>query len=130
MATEESLKSKYKSVIDYLSTSGAQIQNLHTSGDKLVLKATVHDEAQKNKVWDMIKQADVSFSDLQAEIGVNAGVKAATQSYTVQSGDTLSKIAKQFYGNANDYTKIFEANKDQLSDPDKIKIGQTLKIPV
>ncbi len=49
--------------------------------------------------------------------------------YTVQSGDTLSKIAKQHLGDANAYMKIFDANKDQLSDPDKIKPGQVLKIP-
>ena len=49
--------------------------------------------------------------------------------YTVKSGDTLSKIAKEFYGNANDYNKIFEANKDQLSSPDRINVGQELKIP-
>ena len=49
--------------------------------------------------------------------------------YTVQSGDTLSKIAKQFYGNANEYMKIFEANRDQLTDPDKIRPGQNLIIP-
>jgi len=47
----------------------------------------------------------------------------------VQPGDTLSKIAKQFYGNANAYMKIFDANKDQLSDPNNIKVGQELVIP-
>ena len=49
--------------------------------------------------------------------------------YTVKAGDTLSKISKQFYGSANDYMKIFNANTDQLSDPDKISVGQELKIP-
>ena len=47
----------------------------------------------------------------------------------MKSGDTLSAIAKQNLGDANDYMKIFEANRDQLSDPDKIKPGQVLKIP-
>jgi len=49
--------------------------------------------------------------------------------YTVKSGDTLGKIAKQFYGNANEYEKIFEANKPQLKHPDKIYPGQVLRIP-
>ncbi len=49
--------------------------------------------------------------------------------YTVQSGDTLSKIAKEMYGNANDYNKIFEANRPMLSDPNKIYVGQVLRIP-
>lgn len=49
--------------------------------------------------------------------------------YTVVKGDTLSKIAKEFYGNANKYPKIFEANKPMLKDPDKIYPGQVLRIP-
>jgi nucleoid-associated protein YgaU len=49
--------------------------------------------------------------------------------YEVKSGDTLSKIAKTEYGNANDYMLIFEANKDILKDPNKIYPGQKLKIP-
>jgi nucleoid-associated protein YgaU len=51
------------------------------------------------------------------------------QFHTVVRGDTLSKIAKEFYGNANAYMKIFEANKPMLSDPDKIYPGQVLRIP-
>ena len=49
--------------------------------------------------------------------------------YTVKSGDNLSKIAKEFYGNANAYMKIYEANRPMLSHPDKIYPGQTLRIP-
>lgn len=49
--------------------------------------------------------------------------------YTVQSGDSLSKIAKEVYGDANSYNRIFEANKPMLSDPDKIYPGQVLYIP-
>jgi nucleoid-associated protein YgaU len=52
-----------------------------------------------------------------------------SQYYTVKSGDTLSKVAKEFYGNANAYMQIFEANKPMLSHPDKIYPGQTLRIP-
>jgi nucleoid-associated protein YgaU len=47
----------------------------------------------------------------------------------VKKGDTLSKISKQFYGDANAYKKIFDANRDQLKDPDKIQPGQVLRIP-
>jgi nucleoid-associated protein YgaU len=52
-----------------------------------------------------------------------------TQTYVVQAGDTLSKIAKQFYGDAALYPQIFEANRDVLKDPDKIRPGQKLRIP-
>ena len=77
---------------------------------------------------------DPLFKDAQTGAVSNAqdaggGGGAATQSYTVQSGDTLSAIAKQFYGHANKYNVIFEANRDILDDPDKIKPGQILKIP-
>lgn len=60
-----------------------------------------------------------------AAVGAGGGV----QSYTVQSGDSLSKIAKQVYGDANQWQRIFEANRDQIDDPDKIFPGQTFKIP-
>ena len=49
--------------------------------------------------------------------------------YTVKPGDTLSKIAKEMLGDASAYPRIFEANRDQLSDPDKIKPGQVLQVP-
>lgn len=52
-----------------------------------------------------------------------------SQFYTVKAGDTLSAIAKQVYGNANLYNKIFEANKPMLKSPDKIYPGQVLRIP-
>jgi nucleoid-associated protein YgaU len=52
-----------------------------------------------------------------------------TQTYVVQSGDTLSKIAQKYYGDASLYTKIFDANKDILKDPNKIQVGQKLRIP-
>ena len=51
------------------------------------------------------------------------------QKYTVKAGDTLSKIAKQFYGDAGKYMKIFDAKKGLLKDPDKIQVGQELAIP-
>ena len=60
--------------------------------------------------------------------GSGAGQEQSTF-YTVKRGDTLSKIAKEHYGNANDYPKIFEANRPMLQDPDKIYPGQVLRIP-
>ena len=52
-----------------------------------------------------------------------------TQWHEVKSGETLSKIAQQYYGEARLYTKIFEANKDVLKDPNVIRVGQKLRIP-
>ncbi|HEY0501894.1 MAG TPA: LysM peptidoglycan-binding domain-containing protein [Lysobacter sp.] len=77
------------------------------------------------------KKAD--FSDVQSTIGSTEQVTSATageaQTYTVQKGDTLSHIAKQFYGKAGKWNAIFDANRDQLDDPDRIQPGQVLRIP-
>jgi len=63
-------------------------------------------------------------------IGAAAGGgQSQGQTYTVKSGDTLSKIAREHYGDANEYMKIFYANRDKLKDPDKIQVGQQLTIP-
>lgn len=70
------------------------------------------------------------FSNVESKVASTApDAPASEQTYTVQSGDNLSKIAKHFYGNANAWHPIFDANRDQLSNPDVIKPGQVLKIP-
>ena len=61
--------------------------------------------------------------------GASTAAPAASRYYTIQSGDTLSKIAKEHYGDANAYTKIFEANREVIGDPDKIYPGQQIRIP-
>ena len=61
--------------------------------------------------------------------GVTTASAGTQQTHEVVSGDTLSALAKKYYGNANDYMKIFNANRDQLDNPDRIKVGQRLKIP-
>ena len=63
------------------------------------------------------------------QIHEGGGGGTGEQTYTVVSGDNLSKIAKHFYGKASAWPKIFEANRDQLDDPDRIKPGQVLRIP-
>ena len=110
---------------------------------KLYFTGSVKTEAEKNEIWNAIKTIpdwrDEVVADLRVTGGAAGGgapaggggaaVATATRTYTVKAGDTLSAIAKEHLGNANAYTKIFEANRDQLSDPDKIKPGQVLKIP-
>jgi nucleoid-associated protein YgaU len=95
---------------------------------KLYFKGLVKNQAEVNKIWDAIKTVPDWRNDLVGEVTIDPNAPKEV-TYTVQSGDTLSKIAKQHLGDANDYMKIFNANKDQLSDPDKIKPGQVLKIP-
>ena len=134
MAGLEQLKQKYASVLELIKRSNVRLDHLHVEGDKLVLKGAAPNENVKNEVWNAIKAVDSSFNDLSADISIDSSLPApvsaaASQTYSVKSGDTLSKIAKQFYGDAGQYMKIFEANKDKLKDPDQIQAGQELKIP-
>ncbi len=99
---------------------------------KLHFVGSVKTEEDKNVLWNAIKTIPDWKNDVVADIKVTGGGAAAStgsKTYTVKAGDTLSRIAKEHYGDANKYTKIFEANKDQLKDPDVIKPGQVLKIP-
>jgi nucleoid-associated protein YgaU len=137
----EQLKLKYQSVLNFIQSQGVQLQNLNMEGDKLLIRASAPSADLKNRIWDQIKLVDPSFSDLIADIQApeaaaaaaagagGAASTAAARTYTVQPGDNLSKISKQFYGDANKYMKIFEANKDKLADPDKVRAGIELIIP-
>lgn len=134
----EQLKMKYQSVLNFIQSQGFQLQNLNLEGDKLLIRASAPSADLKNRVWDQIKLVDPNFSDLIADIqapavaaaaAVGAVSTPAARTYTVQPGDSLSRISKQFYGDANKYMKIFDANKDKLSDPDKIRAGMELLIP-
>jgi nucleoid-associated protein YgaU len=100
---------------------------------KLHFHGTTTTQADANKIWDAIKTIPDWSKDIVADIKAtgssSASAGAAAETYTVKSGDTLSKIAKEKLGHEAAYMDIFNANKDQLSDPDKIKPGQVLKIP-
>ena len=101
---------------------------------KLHFTGTVTSEAEKNAIWDAIKTVPDWRSEVVADIKVmpKPGVAAPVSSmktYTVKAGDTLTKIAREFLGDPHEYMRIFEANKDQLTDPDRIQPGQVLKIP-
>jgi nucleoid-associated protein YgaU len=111
---------------------------------KLYFHGVVKSEDEKNQIWNAIKTVPEWQTDIVGDIKVQpqaaaamgagaaaagAGVGGGSATYTVKAGDTLSGIAKNLLGDASKYSKIFEANRDVLSDPDKIKPGQVLKIP-
>jgi nucleoid-associated protein YgaU len=114
--------------------------NAEERDGKLHFKGTVATEAEKNEIWTAIKTIPTWQNDIVADIQVTggpaAGAGAATaaaapsagKTYTVKAGETLSGIAKEHLGSAGAYMKIFELNKDQLTDPDKIKAGQVLHL--
>ena len=124
------LRDKYNSAIQ--TAKGLRMEGAAEERDgKLYFKGLVKSQDEVNKIWDAIKTVPDWRNDIVADVKVdpNAPKQEAAQTYTVKAGDTLSKIAKEHLGDANAYMKIFDANKDQLSDPDKIKPGQVLKMP-
>ncbi len=139
----EELKNKYKSALDTIQREGVRLTHLHVQDNKLFIQGAAPSQDIKNDVWNQIKAADSSYSDLTCDITVDSSLPqpqqaqaaaassggSSNKTYTVKPGDTLSKIAKEFYGNANEYNKIFEANQDKLQSPDKIQVGQELVIP-
>jgi nucleoid-associated protein YgaU len=129
MANLDQLKAKYQKAIDLGKARGLSWKNVHLEGEKLLIRGAAPNQAIKNEVWTAIKAVDPVFADLTADISVDSSLPVPPRMYTVVAGDSLSKIAKHFYGDPMKYPKIFEANRDQLSDPDKIKPGQALKIP-
>src|SRR5262245_52462407 len=119
------LKQKYQTVLNTIEQQNVRLQNLHVEGDKLVIKGTAPSQQAKDAIWNQIKLTDPDNSDLMADITVEApqqraaavgGATSAGQTYTVKSGDTLSKISQQFYGSSSEYMRIFYANRDKLSD--------------
>lgn len=134
----DDLKQKYQTVLNSIDQSQVRLQNLHVQDDKLFIRGIAPSDDAKNRIWDQIKLVNPNFDDITAEISVDesrtqsatvGGGGQAGQTYTVKSGDTLSKISKQFYGDSDEFMRIFYANRDQVNDPDKIKVGQELNIP-
>jgi nucleoid-associated protein YgaU len=80
----------------------------------------------RSQAEDMAPATKADFSNVHSQVSSTAD---ADTTYEVQKGDTLSRIARQFYADANAWRRIFDANRDQLSDPDRIQPGQMLKIP-
>ena len=133
--TFAALKQKYQTVLRTVEQEGVQLQNLHVEGDKLLIRGIAPSEAAKNKVWDQIKLVGPG-TDITADITVRPQAAATAapaarepQTYTVKAGDSLSKISKTVYGHADEYMKIFYANRDKIKDPDLIHPGQVLVIP-
>ena len=101
-------------------------------GGKLYFHGTVASQEDANKIWDAIKTIPDWPTEIVADIkAIQAPASSQPQerTYTVKPGDTLSKIAKEMVGEAAAYMEIFNANRDQLDDPNRIVPGQVLKIP-
>jgi nucleoid-associated protein YgaU len=100
---------------------------IDVQGDTATVHGMVDDQAEREKVILALGNV-IGIAKVDDRMETKKK-EPESQMYTVVAGDSLSKIAKKFYGNANKYTAIFEANKPMLKDPDKIYPGQVLRIP-
>jgi len=122
MASLDELKSKYNAVLEKGHEVGLNIQNVNEEDGKILIRGVVPSEYAKDQLWNVVKGIDPGVSDAIIDINVQPGL-----TYTVQSGDTLSKIAKRFYGDANHYHQIAQASG--ISNPDHIEVGQEVTLP-
>jgi nucleoid-associated protein YgaU len=132
--TEEEATEKSAKLVDAVNSLELTVENLSVSidDDKATVAGEASDLATKEKVVLVVGNtegiASVEDNMTVAEVE-EIEVAAMAQFHSVVSGDTLGKIAKEFYGDAMKYTVIFEANKPMLSHPDKIYPGQLLRVP-
>lgn len=118
-----------QSITENIKESDVVVQDLGVTveGEMVTLSGKVNTQDCADKLVMIAgNQYGVGRVDCQLEV---AKPEPESTFYVVQPGDTLSKIAQQFYGNASKYHVIFEANKPMLTDPDKIYVGQSLRIP-
>jgi LysM repeat protein len=121
------LADKYGDVLGLSQQLGVKDGNWKEENGKIKLWGKTQYQLDANLLWDKIKEHPGWENEVVADI--QATDSSIYGKYTVKSGDTLSAISKRLLGSANRYMDIFNANKDQLSDPDKIKPGQVLKLP-
>lgn len=126
MADQAALEQKYapvgKAVTDF-AEYGSQMTGVYMNGEKLALKCNLPSKVVLNRVWDAIKAVDPSNQDFDLE----ATVAGDSQPYTIKQGDTLSAVCLKFYGHANKYPQVAEANG---IDADKVSVGKTIQLPV
>ncbi|MEA2604293.1 MAG: hypothetical protein QOF89_5285 [Acidobacteriota bacterium] len=120
---------KVTALTNLIQQMGLKGENLkvQVDGEKATLTGKVDSQEQREKIVLLVGNTEgIGKVDDQLQV---VRPEPEAQYYDVKSGDTLSKIAKQFYGDANQYNRIFEANKPMLKDPDQIYPGQKLRIP-
>lgn len=120
-----SLVEKYQSLIDLAGSLGVSGLSVTEGDTALHIEGSASSAEAKQALWNEYARIDPDYRAGDLVLNVSAP-EAASATYTVVSGDNLSKIGKH-YGVT--WQQIFEANRDQLSDPDKIQVGQELVIP-
>lgn len=123
-----SVKTKYQSVLDLGEKLAIKDGNVTEEGGVLKIKGQAATQYEKNLIWDKIKEVG---GDSPADVTANISVEdeSVYHRHTVKGGDSLSKIAKHYYGDPMKYKQIFEANTSVLKNPDVIHPDQVLVIP-
>ncbi|MEL0649851.1 MULTISPECIES: LysM peptidoglycan-binding domain-containing protein [unclassified Algibacter] len=122
------MKAKYQPVLDLGETLNIQNGDVKEENGQLKVTGTANTPYEKNLIWDKIKEiGGDNPSDIMADIKV--ADETVFHRHTVKSGETLGKIAIQYYGKAAKYQDIFKANSDILKNPDVIHPDQELIIP-
>ena len=130
MERVDELKLKYQSVLNTIKQKGVVLAHCHIQDNKLFLEGAAPSEDVKNDVWNQIKLVDSSFSDLTCDLSIDSSLTPPAKTYTVVGGDSLWKIATQFYGNGAEFPKIIAGNPGQLKDEHSvIHPGDVLVIP-
>ena len=121
------LREKYSDLMNLAAQLKMQGLEANEDAGKLNIKGTATYQLDKDMFWDKIK----TYSNRENEVGADIRVERTDiyGTYTVQPGDTLSKLAKGHLGDPMKYMEIFNINKDILTNPDLIKVGQVLKLP-
>lgn len=117
-------------IVRFVEGLGLDVEDLsvRVDGDTAHVKGKVATQDEREKV--ILAAGNVrGIARVDDKVAVTGGEGGESTMYTVKSGDTLSKIARQHYGDANAYPRIFEANRPLLEDPDEIYPGQVLRIP-
>lgn len=134
----DELKQKYQTVLSLADREQLQFQNLHVQDNKLYIKGVAPTQEVKDKFEEQIRLVNPNADDITSEISVQesrtqaaavGGSESSNVTYAVKSGDTLSKISREYYGSDDEFMRIFYANRDKLKDPNKIQVGQELIIP-
>jgi|TARA_R110002049_G_scaffold67310_8_gene174983 LysM repeat protein len=122
------MRAKYQSVLNLGEELAIKNGDVKEENGVLHVTGTAKNQYEKNLIWDAIKAVGgENPSDIMADISVED--TSVFANHTVTSGETLGKIAKQYYGSASKYNAIFKANTNILKNPDVIQVGQELVIP-
>jgi nucleoid-associated protein YgaU len=120
------LQDKYKQLIDTAQAGSVTNLSVQEQNNVLYISGTASQQV-KDQLWSVYNTIDPDMRSADVVLNIEADGSGGEQSYTVSAGENLTRIAKKFPGLT--WKDIFEANQDQLTDPDKIRTGQVLKIP-